>query len=348
MTGRKPLRSLFSRASRSSSLALVALAALLGLLATTPTSAAAFSGTFTKDLTFTADVLDPPTGLGSFRNCLSPSYVSLSLNGTAAGTSTVVDRPGSTVPGDVLLAYGVTGGTSPITADAGWTLLHELQSGDASMRGSVWWRRVSSTEPTSYTFSWQVSGLVTITAYANVDSATPVEASGLSGGETTSTSVTSPLLTTSTGQTRVVHNYWVQNVTSVTTPGGVKLRLNSAGFTTGGVMVTADEARPATGSTTARTVSFGTAQYSQGAAVALRAASGNASSIQLGWNATPDTYATGYQLDRGGSSLATLSGRTTTSYTDTTVTDTTSYSYSLAASYFSWRSTAASLTVGTC
>jgi len=65
--------------------------------------------------------------------------------------------------------------------------------------------------------------------------------------------------------------------------------------------------------------------------------------VALSWTATPSTFADGYEIFRAtgaGSpvSIATVSGQSTVTYTDKTVAFTTSYSYTVQASYLGWRS----------
>ena len=67
--------------------------------------------------------------------------------------------------------------------------------------------------------------------------------------------------------------------------------------------------------------------------------------VQVSWTATSSTFADGYQIFRsttaGGpySSVGTVSGRTTTTYTDTTTTFSTTYRYVVQATKNVWRST---------
>lgn len=64
----------------------------------------------------------------------------------------------------------------------------------------------------------------------------------------------------------------------------------------------------------------------------------------LTWTATPDMYATGYHVLRsttsgsGYATIATISGRTTTTHTDTTVAPLTTYYYVVRAVAGSWTS----------
>ena len=65
--------------------------------------------------------------------------------------------------------------------------------------------------------------------------------------------------------------------------------------------------------------------------------------VNLSWTQTSSTFADGYEILRAVgagpySSLTTVSGRSTTSYTDSTVTYSTTYSYEVEATKNNWRS----------
>jgi fibronectin type 3 domain-containing protein len=65
--------------------------------------------------------------------------------------------------------------------------------------------------------------------------------------------------------------------------------------------------------------------------------------VNLSWTATTSTFADGYEVKRSTSggpfvSIGTVSGGTTTTYSDTTVTYSTSYSYVVTATKNNWRS----------
>ena len=74
------------------------------------------------------------------------------------------------------------------------------------------------------------------------------------------------------------------------------------------------------------------------------AAGAPAPRINLSWTATVDTYASGYRILRGTATggpytqIAEVTPRTTTSYTDTTVTGGTTYFYVVRSFYQSWES----------
>lgn len=323
-----------------------ALLATLSLLALVPTSDAAFSATSTRSGTFASDSLDPPGSFTATRSCASPTFRSASVAGNANGTSASVSKPAGLVADDVMIAWAVTGGTSPITAEAGWTQLQELQSGNATMRASVFWKRAGSSEPASYTFSWASNGLVTVSAYKGVSTATAIDASGINGVNSKVTSITTPQVTTTVANARLVHSIWVQNVSSISYSSALTVRSNT--FVPAGAMAIFDEARPTTGTTTARTFSYSTSQYATSSAVALRPASTNTSSVSLSWTATPDTYATGYDISVNGGTPTSIAGRTTTSATHSNPSDSTAYTYDLRSVASTWRSAAATASVAAC
>lgn len=65
--------------------------------------------------------------------------------------------------------------------------------------------------------------------------------------------------------------------------------------------------------------------------------------VVLNWTATPSTFATGYQIFRAlgagtPTSIATVSGSGTATYTDKGVSASRTYSYTVQASYLGWRS----------
>jgi hypothetical protein len=93
------------------------------------------------------------------------------------------------------------------------------------------------------------------------------------------------------------------------------------------------------------TVSAGTVTAPSGLAAARNCVRNGHDWVKLTWTATPSTFADGYEIFRATGagafvSLATVSGRGTVTYTDKTVAFSTSYSYTVQASYQGWRSIA--------
>lgn len=79
---------------------------------------------------------------------------------------------------------------------------------------------------------------------------------------------------------------------------------------------------------------------------------GTTPQVALSWTESPSTYATGYAIYRKIGSgaylaLATVSGRTTTTYTHSPVLTSTSYSYYVATTFYNWSADSAEVTTTT-
>jgi hypothetical protein len=114
----------------------------------------------------------------------------------------------------------------------------------------------------------------------------------------------------------------------------------------------ADLALSSTGDTVARTSALGVSKAWVGVSILLKAAppvvNGN---IDLSWTATPDTYATGYEIIRtvpGGGPTTPISGRTTLAWQDTTAVSTTAYTYTITSVYGAIRSATRTVAVPIC
>lgn len=91
----------------------------------------------------------------------------------------VVDRPTGVQQGDFMLAYfTVLQDQTTITPPTGWTLVHNAAdtTNNPHTQMYVWSRVAGPSEPTTYTFSWDVSSgaVVGIVAYSGVDTTTPI------------------------------------------------------------------------------------------------------------------------------------------------------------------------------
>lgn len=108
------------------------------------------------------------------------------------------------------------------------------------------------------------------------------------------------------------------------------------------VMVTT--AAPALGSfirmaSATQAVSAGTLAPPTGVAAAVASCQNNKFvSVQVTWTPSTSSFATGYEVLRDGAVIGTAAGGTAASFTDTTVTWSTSYSYSVRAVRNYWRS----------
>lgn len=331
----------------------------LALLWAMPTSTAAFSSASTRSGTFATDTLDPPSGFTATRSCptvSAPAFRAASSASTG-GPSATASTPAGLQQNDVMVAMVYISGWDTIVAPTGWTELHtdiNAETG-AYSRASVFWKRATASEPTSYTFDWNDiydDGIVTISAYSGVDTVTAVDGSTLVENPY-STSAPAPSVTTATAPTRLVVGVGALNTTSseLTAPSSVTVRAAQE-YTGFGLVKMADQALSTTGSTGTRLFTNANPHYSHGATVALRAPDPPASSASLDWTATPDTYATGYQLVRtgtdGSSATSSIAGRTTVSHSETLPSRTTGYSYALRSVSGSWLSSAVSASIAAC
>lgn len=69
--------------------------------------------------------------------------------------------------------------------------------------------------------------------------------------------------------------------------------------------------------------------------------------VTVTWTASASAFATGYTIQRNGSTVATVSS-TTTSWIDNTVAHSTAYTYTVLATYLQWSSGASAPSVTTC
>lgn len=83
--------------------------------------------------------------------------------------------------------------------------------------------------------------------------------------------------------------------------------------------------------------------------IVLKAAAGTVDpKIDLNWTATPDTYATGYEIIRTGGPATSVPGRTTLTCSDTATGAATAYTYTITAVYGVTRSTTRTINVPIC
>ncbi len=158
-------------------------------------------------------------------------------------------RPAGLVTGDVMLASIDVSGSSTITAPAGWTLVRTTSNGSA-LRKSTYVRVAGAAEPGSY--AWGVTpGRVAsgvIHAYSGVDTTNPVNASG--GRTGSSSTVTTPSITTTVGNTMLVAFFTNRSNATWSAVG-----MSERGEVVGGVSTTfvssmgADVLRPGVGAT---------------------------------------------------------------------------------------------------
>jgi Domain of unknown function (DUF1929)/Bacterial Ig domain/Kelch motif len=222
-------------------------------------------------VTLTVEPPPPPPGSGI-------TFRAASAGANAAATSLVVPKPTGTAAGDVLLASVAVRGVPAMSAPAGWSLVRVDPRGTI-LKQAVYVKVAAATEPGSYmwTFSASKPAAGGIAAFAGVDTASPVNASGgqanLSG-----TAVTAPSVTTTVPNTMLVSLYGYAPLAGLTPPAGMTERweVGSAPGTTNPVVSAGAVAmQAAPGATGSRTATASKKVNSVGQLVALKPGGGS-------------------------------------------------------------------------
>ncbi|MEJ7735540.1 MAG: hypothetical protein WKG00_40930 [Polyangiaceae bacterium] len=130
---------------------------------------------------------------------------------TGEKTSLVVTRPGGVAAGDVLVA-AVAAKQVNVTPPAGWTLVATQNDtgttagGASGLRTSIFWRKAVAAEPGSYSFGFSAAtrAVITVQAYGNVDSVSPIDAAVQSAEASSTKNHATPQLTVLTDRTVLV------------------------------------------------------------------------------------------------------------------------------------------------
>jgi Domain of unknown function (DUF1929)/Bacterial Ig domain/Kelch motif len=255
-------------------------------------------------VTLTVDPPPPPPGSGiTFR------AASAAANGT--GTSLVVPKPTGTATGDVLLASVAVRGVPAIAAPAGWSLVRTDPRGTI-LKQAVYVKVAGATEPASYMWTFSVSKPAAggISAFAGVDTASPVNASG-GQANLSAAAVTAPSVTTTAANTMLVALYGYAPLAGLTPPAGMTERweIGSAPGTTNPVVSEAATAlQAAAGATGTRTATASKAVNSVGQLVALRPGGGGPPPPPPPGNTPPAAGASSVTTVRDTPVAVTLSG----------------------------------------
>ncbi len=139
---------------------------------------------------------------------------------TSDQTSLACNKPSSVVEGNVLIA-AVTSNNANATAPSGWNEFHDAGS---AIRTQIFWKTATSSEPSSYT--WSFSGArpigIAISAWENVDNFSPIAGTAT---PTVGTTIdpepgTTPTLTNNTavtGRTMYLRSAYNSNSTTLVT-----------------------------------------------------------------------------------------------------------------------------------
>src|SRR5437667_6237509 len=159
------------------------------------------SDTFTPGASYTALTRAGITGIG-FRGAASASSGS-----SSSATSLAISRPAATVANDVMVASitSRTGsGTPTITPPLNWTLIVNTADSGNNLAVSTYWKvaGTAAADPGPYTFTVSSSRVEGgISAYFNVDTTNPINASG---GQVSSSA---PSITTTAANTMLVASF---------------------------------------------------------------------------------------------------------------------------------------------
>jgi hypothetical protein len=270
----------------------------------------------------------------------------------AGASSITINKPAGVVADDVMVASIVTAGTATITPPTGWFRARDPQTSIAldftsgTLHQVIYYKVAGSGEPSSYTwnFSAKQNGAGGIAAYSGVDTGAPFDvAAGQSNGS--SMAITAPSVTTRVTDTRLVALFATAANASISAP----VRMSERGEMTSGKVRVATEIAdvnwPAISATGVRTATGATAAVNIGQVVALRpaaaapqqppapasltATAGN-TVVTLNWSASAgaDTYNVYRSTTSGGPyDSQIVSGLTSTTYDDTSVTNGTTYYY---------------------
>src|SRR5437763_1786579 len=157
-------------------------------------------------------------------------------SGTASSaTSLSISRPAGTLANDVMVAsISAHGSSSPptITPPSGWTLIVTTTSNGQNLAVSTYWKLAGTAgaDPGPYSFTVSPSSRIAggISAYFNVDTTNPINASGGAAGSST------PSITTTVANTMLVGCFGRSDNKAVGAPSGMTERFNAESSSSGG------------------------------------------------------------------------------------------------------------------
>lgn len=334
---------------------IVRTAACLGLLflpTTFPLAAAAFAGSTADDAnTVSTATVAPPSALAVTQTCAPGPGIGVRGVRSATGLSSLaLVPPAETVAGDLLIAQVVNRDGHTLTAPGGWTAigLRTSPANSATVSSAMFWKWAAVGEGTS-TFNLgtpDVQMVGGVLAFSGVHASGPVHADNLASSA--GTVATAPSVTTTVPGTLLLYAFAKRQEATSAPVGSTQhwSLLSGAGANTAGAGVwTLSFAGPGTTDPVSRTGSTSWEWVAH--TVALRPALGPPSAA-VTWTPSPSTWATGYRLERsvGGTvqSTATVTPISTSSTSNGTLVNGTTYSYRLWAYHGTWISTA--LTAG--
>jgi peptidoglycan/xylan/chitin deacetylase (PgdA/CDA1 family) len=191
---------------------------------------------------------------------------SSAANSSHGASTIVIEKPSSTVEGDLLLA-GITfngGSAKTITPPPGWTLVLRTDDRDTGFGDNAddiglasYYKFAGASEPVNYSWGISVSDRAAggIIRYTGVDASNPINA--LSGSAGIDSSADAPSVTTTADNSMVVMLISVDNDYALGTPSGTTKRYNVQNSSNSGPSASAyDSVKTLAGSTGTKTFSI--------------------------------------------------------------------------------------------
>src|SRR5207249_3829175 len=199
---------------------------------------------------------------------------SASSGGASSATSLAISRPSGTLANDVMVASitSRTGsGTPTISAPAGWTLIVSTPNSGNNLTTATYWKvaGTAGADPGPYAFTVSSSRVAGgISAYSNVDTTNPINASG---GQVSSST---PSITTTVANTMLVACFGRSGGSAIGAPTGMTQRFNAeTSSSTNAASESADVAQAAAGASGSKTSTGNTATIGQLIALAPQSTS---------------------------------------------------------------------------
>lgn len=207
-------------------------------------------------------------------------------------------KPAGVILDDILLAFvGYKGSASVDSVPSGWNLIRTDSTGSTSAdaKQSVYWKKATNTEPSSYTWHFDAGGdiAIIITAWIGAHPTSPVDVSGATtnASSAATTCAAASVTTTSTNEMLVTGHFFNPSTTSSSaisqsTPSGMTERADTASKGSGGSNVNSATMScntlsvTAAGATGAKTTTISSdSGRNVGSAVALKPAPGGVGAV---------------------------------------------------------------------
>src|SRR5205809_220126 len=227
-----------------------------------------------------------------------PGATSITFHGAASAssgsagsaTSLAISRPAATAANDVMVAAITAHGSSSvptITPPAGWTLIVNTTQNGQNLAVSTYWKvaGTAAADPGPYTFTVSSSRVAGgISAYDNVDTTNPINASG---GQVSSST---PSITTTVANTMLVACFGRSSGAAVGAPSGMTERFHaeSSNGSNDSASESADAAQAAAGASGQKASTGNTANISELIALAPQSTSCPADTVQAAGTSCTD------------------------------------------------------------